>query len=165
MYLIFDDIILGIIIPFLNKKDKFSLKYLNKQFYNLVKIYNQIIHETYFDIYHYFTETVYHNMKNNEYMLHDCNFFEQLKYKKFINLKNSKNGIYYYSKGIYYREYNSVIQLVPYLSVHSHNIYVIILIAGEIKRSFIIKKYFDYDIKYSVDNIYINENDMVIQLY
>ena len=78
MYLIFDDIILGIIIPFLNKKDKFSFKYLSKRFYNLFKKYNQIINETYFDIYYYFIETIYHNMKNNQYMLHNCN------YKNFI---------------------------------------------------------------------------------
>jgi hypothetical protein len=163
MYLIFDDIILGVIIPFLNKKDKFSFKYLNKRFYSLVKKYNQIINETYFDIYHYFNETIYNNMKNNEYMLLNCNFFDKLKYKKFI--ENSKNGIYYYSKGIYYREYNSILHPIPYLSSHSHNIYVIILIAGEIKRSFIIKKYFDYDVKYSIDNVYINVDEMVIQLY
>ena len=162
MYLIFDDILLGVILPYLNKKDKFSLQFINKHFYNLVKIFNKIIKETYFDIYHYFIETISNNMKNNEYMLNECNFINQLKYKKY---QENETGIFYYSKGVYYREYQSIFHPIPYLSLHSHNLYIIMIVYKDIKRSFVIKKYFEYDIKYSIDNIYVDENDMVIKLY
>ena len=155
-----DNVIIYCILPFLNFKDRFLLFTVNKHFYFLCKIYRYFCKENNYTIYSYFISSFKNNLITNDFLLNNCIFGNLGQY--FYN-QNLENGIYYYSKSIYYTELDSNFSII--LNLYNHSIYLLIFVYNKKHKTHIIKKYTDYMIEYTIPYINLNYNEKIIKLY
>ena len=164
LYLICDDVILYCIFPYLNLKDIHSLSFIDKLFHKNVKIYKNILNLKPIDIYNYFICKILYNIKNNLFMLDDC-YLHNIERRYLTYTKYIEDGIYYYCKSFHYQEFLSFFDTHPYINLHSHNIYVIILIHGKTIKTHIITKTYNKIIEKHLDYMVLKYNDAIIKLY
>jgi hypothetical protein len=153
---LYDDVIVSCIIPYLDCKDKYNLSVTNKLFTNLDKRHKKLYKRTNDDIYIYITKRIKENIENDLHMFLDLLFndFIPLNDRIYKYGEDLDDGVYYYSKNIYYKEYHSPLYFYPIINFRSHNLYMIVFVKNGAHKTRVFKNY--YSSLYVIEDPEIN---------
>ena len=142
--LINDHVISDCICPFLNCKDRYNLSVTSKFFTNVGKMYKKKFKEKDDEVYKFIVEKVKENILKDLQMFVDLIFNVSIALNDRIYSYNDnlQDGVYYYSKNVFFREYHSPLYFYPILNIRSHNLYLVIFVKNKTHKTKIFKNYF-----------------------
>jgi hypothetical protein len=165
--LIHEYVISNCICPFLDCKDRYNLSVTSKFFTHVVKLYKKFFKEKDDEVYKFIVEKVKENIKKELQMFIDLIFNVSISLTDRIYIYNDdlQDGVYYYSKNIFFREYHSPFYFYPMLNIRSHNLYLVIFVKNRAHKTKIFKNYFSSYIEEDEINYFnLKFNEKVLKL-
>ena len=143
LFFLNDDVILNCLFPYLDLKDRYNLSNTCKLCTEFGKIYKLKFKIKDDDTYIYIVTKVKENIEKELHMFIDLLFNDSVSLNDRIRIygENLEDGIYYYSKNVYYREYNSPLYFFPVINFRSHNLYMILFVKNNKHKTKIFKNY------------------------
>lgn len=139
-----ENVILYCICPFLNYKDRYNLSVTNKFFSQLGKLYKKTFKENNNDVYNFIVSKVKENIEYELQMFLNLFFNISISMNDRIYIYNKElpDGIYYFSKCIFVRQYITPLFLYPTINIRSHNLYLVIFVKNKIIKTKVFKDYY-----------------------
>ena len=165
--LIHEYVISDCIFPFLDCKDRYNLSVTSKFFSHIGKMYKKKFKEKNEEVYKLIFEKVKENIQKELQMFIDLIFNVSISLNERICIYNEdlEDGVYYYSKNIYFREYHSPLYFYPIINIRSHNLYLVIFVKNKTHKTKIFKNYFSSFLEEDEINYFnLKFNEKVIKL-
>ena len=165
--LIDEHVILNCILPFIDYKDRYNLSVTSTFFSHIGKLYKKKFKENDNEVYQFIVKKVKENIKKELQMFLNLIFNISISLNDRIYMYNDdlQDGIYYYSKNIFFREYHSPLYFYPMINIRSHNLYLIIFVKNRVHKTKIFKNYFSSFLEEEEINYFnLKFNEKVIKL-